>query len=154
AAAPQTGPQPGSDLEYQVNVPFWTAIRGGVLRLNIAHRETCSNCHGHGYIEAPGTCPQCGGKGTVTQKAGNMKFDVTCPRCHGSGKAMSVCSVCQGEGSIPRTEPLEIRIKPGTRDGQRIRLAGKGNAGAGGGPPGDLYIIVRMESHPVFRREG
>src|SRR5438445_2809617 len=88
------GPEPGSDLEYQVNVPFWTAIRGGVMRLNITRRESCANCHGRGSIDAPGTCPECGGKGQVSQKAGSMKFNVTCQRCHGTGKAMSTCSVC------------------------------------------------------------
>src|SRR5262249_1449893 len=80
--------------------------------------------------------------------------NMTCPRCGGSGKAQNVCPTCHGEGVIERTEPLEVRIKPGTRDGQRIRLAGKGNAGANGGPAGDLYIIIRIGEHPVFRRDG
>src|SRR5690348_5474090 len=75
---PQVGPEPGSDLEYQVNVPFWTAIRGGVMRLNIARRDSCSNCHGQGFVEAPGKCPECGGTGQVTQTGGRMKFNVTC----------------------------------------------------------------------------
>jgi molecular chaperone DnaJ len=153
-AADAQGPEPGSDLEYQVNVPFWTAIRGGVMRLNITRRDTCTNCSGKGYIEQPGKCPQCNGTGQVTQTGGRMKFNVTCPRCHGTGKNISTCPTCHGEGTVERTEPLEIRIKPGTRDGQRIRIPGKGNAGAGGGPPGDLYVIIRTGDHPVFRREG
>ena len=148
------GPEPGSALEYQVNVPFWTAIRGGVMRLNITRRDTCAHCHGKGYTEEPGTCPECGGKGTVTQTGGRMKFNVTCPRCHGTGKNISTCPVCHGEGTVERTEPLEVRIKPGTRDGQRIRIAGKGNAGSHGGPTGDLYAIIRTGEHPVFRRDG
>jgi len=152
-AEPQ-GPEPGSDLEYQVNVPFWTAIRGGVMRLNITRRDTCAHCHGKGYMEAPGTCPECGGKGTVTQTGGRMKFNVTCPRCHGTGKNISTCPVCHGEGTVERTEPLEVRIKAGTRDGQRIRIAGKGNAGVHGGPPGDLYAVIRAGEHPVFERDG
>ena len=131
--AADEGPEPGSDLEYQVNVPFWTAIRGGVMKLNITRRDVCGNCHGNGYIEAPGECPQCHGKGTIEQTGGRMKFNVTCPRCHGTGKNISTCPVCHGEGSIERTDPLEIRIKAGTRDGQRIRIAGKGNAGLRGG---------------------
>jgi len=150
----QEGPEPGSDLEYQVNVPFWTAIRGGVMRLNITRRDVCSNCSGNGYIEAPGVCPQCKGKGTIEQKGGRMKFNVTCPRCQGTGKNISTCPVCHGEGTVERTEPLEVRIKSGTRDGQRIRIPGKGNAGVRGGPPGDLYVIIRTEDHPVFRRVG
>jgi molecular chaperone DnaJ len=148
------GPEPGSDLEYQVNVPFWTAIRGGVMKLNIARRDVCGNCHGNGYIEAPGQCPQCHGKGTIEQTGGRMKFNVTCPRCHGTGKNISTCPVCHGEGSIERTDPLEIRIKAGTRDGQRIRIAGKGNAGLRGGGVGDLYVIIRIDGHPFFQREG
>jgi molecular chaperone DnaJ len=148
------GPEPGSDLEYQVNVPFWTAIRGGVMKLNIARRDVCGNCHGNGYIEAPGQCPQCHGKGTIEQTGGRMKFNVTCPRCHGTGKNISTCPVCHGEGSVESTAPLEIRIKAGTRDGQRIRIAGKGNAGLRGGAVGDLYVIIRIDQHPLFRREG
>ena len=153
AAAPE-GPEPGSDLEYQVNVPFWTAIRGGVMRLNITRHDTCGNCHGQGYIESPGKCPECNGTGQVTQTGGRMKFNVTCPRCHGTGKNLSSCPDCHGEGVIERTEPLEVRIKPGTRDGQRIRIAGKGNAGSHGGPAGDLYVIIRAGDHPIFHREG
>jgi molecular chaperone DnaJ len=148
------GPEPGSDLEYQVNVPFWTAIRGGVMKLNIARRDVCGNCHGNGFIEAPGQCPQCHGKGTIEQTGGRMKFNVTCPRCHGTGKNISTCPVCHGEGSVERTDPLEIRIKAGTRDGQRIRIAGKGNAGLRGGGVGDLYVIIRIGEHALFRREG
>ena len=153
-APAETGPEPGSDLEYQVNVPFWTAIRGGVMRLNITRRETCNQCHGTGTIEAPGKCPECGGSGQITQTGGRMKFNIPCPRCHGTGKNLSTCPTCHGEGTVERTEPLEVRIKAGTRDGQRIRIAGKGNAGVQGGPPGDLYVIIRTEEHPVFRRDG
>ncbi|MFY9792786.1 MAG: J domain-containing protein [Candidatus Sulfotelmatobacter sp.] len=153
-AAAEVGPEAGSDLEYQVNVPFWTAIRGGVMRLNITRQDVCTNCHGEGYIEAPGKCPECNGTGQITQTGGRMKFNVTCPRCHGTGKNVSTCPVCHGEGTVSRTEPLEVRIKAGTRDGQRIRLAGKGNAGAHGGPAGDLYVIIRIDEHPVYRRDG
>ncbi len=148
------GPQPGRDLEYQVTVGFWQAIRGAVMRLNIQRADSCANCHGRGYLEAPGTCPECGGKGQVTQTGGRMRFNVTCPRCGGTGRARNVCTVCGGQGVVNRTEPLEVRIKAGTRDGQRIRIPGKGNAGRRGGQPGDLYIIVRTEQHPLFKREG
>jgi molecular chaperone DnaJ len=152
--AVQEGPEPGSDLEYQVNVPFWTAIRGGVMRLNITRRDSCPHCRGQGFIESAGTCPECGGKGQVTQTGGRMKFNVPCPRCHGTGKNISSCPQCHGEGTVERTEPLEVRIKGGTRDGQRIRIASRGNAGVRGGPAGDLYVIIRTADHPVFHREG
>ena len=154
AAHAEEGPEPGSDLEYQVNVPFWTAIRGGVMRLNISRQDVCGNCHGQGAIESPGKCPECGGSGQITQTSGRMKFNVQCPRCHGTGKNLSTCPVCHGEGTVPNSEPLEVRIKAGTRDGQRIRLPGKGNAGAHGGVPGDLYAIIRTGDHPIFRRDG
>ncbi len=152
--APQRGPEPGSDLEYQVTVSFWTAIRGGSMKINVQHGEQCSTCHGAGVLQGSGVCPQCGGKGTVQQTVNRMKFNMQCPRCNGSGKNQTVCHTCGGQGSLMRNEPLEIRIKPGTRDGQRIRLAGKGNPGHSGGPAGDLYIIIRIEAHPVFSREG
>ncbi|MGA8765309.1 MAG: J domain-containing protein [Candidatus Sulfotelmatobacter sp.] len=153
-APAETGPEPGTDLEYQVNVPFWTAIRGGVMRLNISRHDTCGNCHGQGHLEAPGKCPECNGTGQITQTGGRMKFNVPCPRCHGTGKNISTCPTCHGEGVVERTEPLEVRIKAGTRDGQRIRIPGKGNAGAHGGAAGDLYAIIRMGEHPIFRRDG
>lgn len=147
-------PEHGNDLEYQVSIGFWDAIRGTVMKLNITRLDTCNNCGGKGAVGAEGTCPQCHGSGHVTQTSGRMKFNVTCPRCGGTGKAQTTCPVCHGEGLVERTEPLEVRVKPGTRDGQRIRIAGKGNAGPKGGPAGDLYIIIRIGEHPVFRRDG
>src|SRR6266571_233663 len=154
ATQAEEGPEPGTDLEYQVNVPFWTAIRGGVMRLNISRHDVCSNCHGEGFLEAPGKCPECNGTGQITQTGGRMKFNVQCPRCHGTGKNLTTCPTCHGEGTVMKTEPLEVRIKAGTRDGQRIRIPGKGNAGTHGGQPGDLYVIIRAGEHPVFHREG
>ena len=153
-AAAEEGPEPGTDLEYQVNVPFWTAIRGGVMRLNITRQDVCSQCHGQGTLEAPGKCPECNGTGQITQTGGRMKFNVQCPRCHGTGKNLTTCPTCHGEGTLTHTEPLEVRIKAGTRDGQRIRIPGKGNAGAQGGAPGDLYAIIRTGDHPIFHRDG
>jgi molecular chaperone DnaJ len=146
--------EPGTDLEYQVNVGFWQAIRGAELQLNVPHLEVCTSCHGQGYLEQAGECPQCHGKGTITQKSGSMRFNVPCPRCGGSGKNRTVCPVCHGEGRVERSESIKVRIKPGTRDGQRIRLPGRGNAGTMGAPAGDLYIVVRAGEHPVFKREG
>jgi len=151
---PEEGPEPGTDLEYQVNVPFWTAIKGGVMRLNITRQDVCLQCHGNGALEAPGKCPECNGTGQITQTGGRMKFNVQCPRCHGSGKNLTMCPTCHGEGRVTKTEPLEVRIKAGTRDGQRIRLPGKGNAGSQGAPPGDLYAIIRAGDHPIFHRDG
>jgi molecular chaperone DnaJ len=149
----QQGPQPGTDLEYQVTVDFWTAIRGGVARIQVVRQEVCPTCKGK-PTGGGGTCPECQGGGQVTQMGGRMKFKIACPRCEGTGKLQDECATCNGEGTVTRTETVEVRIKAGTRDGQRIRLAGKGNAGTNGGPSGDLYLIIRIDSHPVFTRSG
>jgi molecular chaperone DnaJ len=148
------GPQPGTDLEYQVSVDFWTAVRGGVTRLEIQRQETCPTCKGKSVSGGSMECSECHGSGQVTQMGGRMKFNIQCPRCGGSGKVQNACGTCDGEGVVTRKEPLEFRIKAGTRDGQRIRLAGKGNAGTGGGAAGDLFLIIRAGTHPVFRRVG
>jgi molecular chaperone DnaJ len=148
------GPQAGTDLEYQVNVDFWTAIRGGTAKLEIQRQEVCPTCHGRASTGGSQTCPECHGTGQVTQMGGRMKFNIQCPQCGGSGKVQNECPTCHGEGTVYRTEPLEFRIKPGTRDGQRIRLAGKGNAGVNGGTAGDLYLVIRTGPHPVFTRQG
>ncbi len=148
------GPQPGSDLDYQVNVDFWAAVRGGTIRLQVMRQEVCATCKGKGTVGSPVTCPECHGTGQVQQMGGRMKFSVQCPRCGGTGKIENACPTCHGEGTLSKPEPVEVRIKPGTRDGQRIRLAGKGNAGVNGGPPGDLYLIIKTGPHPVFTRAG
>jgi molecular chaperone DnaJ len=85
---------------------------------------------------------------------GRMKFNIPCPRCNGTGRTTNACGTCHGEGTITRTETVEFRIKAGTRDGQRIRLQGKGNSGVNGGASGDLFLIVRTGAHPVFTRVG
>jgi molecular chaperone DnaJ len=148
------GPQPGTDLEYQIAVDFWTAVRGGVTRLEIQRQEVCPTCKGKTTTGGSVECPECHGTGQVTQMGGRMKFNLQCPRCGGSGKVQNECPTCHGDGVLTKREPLEFRIKPGTRDGQRIRLAGKGNAGVNGGPAGDLYLIIKAGTHPVFTRVG
>jgi molecular chaperone DnaJ len=116
--------------------------------------DTCPSCHGQAGAGGSIQCPECNGTGQVTQMGGRMKFNITCPRCNGTGRISNECLTCQGEGVVEHTETVEFRIKPGTRDGQRIRLQGKGNAGPNGGPPGDLFLIVRVGTHPVFTRVG
>ncbi len=150
----QRDAEPGTDLEYQVNVDFWTAVRGGTTRLQITRQEACPTCKGKGSTGGVTECAECHGTGQVTQMGGRMKFNIQCPRCGGTGRVSTACPTCHGEGTISRTENIEFRIKPGTRDGQRIRLAGKGNAGVNGGPPGDLYLIIKAGPHPVFARSG
>ncbi|NYF90564.1 J domain-containing protein [Tunturiibacter empetritectus] len=146
------GPQPGTDLEYQVSVDFWTAVRGGVARLEIQRQEVCPTCKGKSTTGGSVECSECHGSGQVTQMGGRMKFNIQCPRCGGLGKVQNSCPTCDGEGVVTKREPLEFRIKAGTRDGQRIRLAGKGNAGINGGAAGDLFLIIKAGTHPVFTR--
>jgi molecular chaperone DnaJ len=155
AQQPRTrGPQPGTDLEYQATVDFWTAIRGGQARLEVHRQEICSVCHGQASMGGPTQCAECNGTGQVTQMGGRMKFNIPCPRCNGTGRTADVCTGCHGEGLVSRDEGVEFRIKAGTRDGQRIRLQGKGNAGVNGGAAGDLFLIVRTGTHPIFTRVG
>jgi molecular chaperone DnaJ len=135
-------------------VDFWSAVRGGVAKLEIQRQETCPTCKGKSTTSGSTECPECHGSGQVTQMGGRMKFNIQCPRCNGTGKVQNGCATCDGEGVVTRREPLEFRIKPGTRDGQRIRLAGKGNAGTDGGAAGDLYLIIKVGTHPVFNRVG
>jgi molecular chaperone DnaJ len=148
------GPQQGSDLEYQATVDFWTAIRGGQARIQINRQEVCPACHGQAGTGASTQCPECHGTGQVTQMGGRMKFNITCPRCNGTARISNTCPTCHGDGTVTRTETVDFRIKAGTRDGQRIRLQGKGNAGINGGVPGDLFLIVRTGTNPVFSRQG
>jgi molecular chaperone DnaJ len=148
------GPQAGTDLEYQAPIDFWTAIRGGNARIDVHRQEICPTCHGQASSGAPIQCPECNGTGQVTQMGGRMKFNISCPRCGGTGRITNACPTCQGEGTVTRVESIEFRIKAGTRDGQRIRLQGKGNAGTNGGAAGDLYVIVRTGTNPIFTRVG
>jgi molecular chaperone DnaJ len=147
--------EPGTDLEYQIDITFAEAMRGTVKKLSFTRLDVCNVCHGAGV--APGdekTCPTCGGSGQVTQVSGKMRFQITCSRCGGSGKLRTLCRNCGGEGRVPRVETLDVRIPPGAQTGSRVRVAGRGNAGMHGGPPGDMYIIMKVEPHPFFDRRG
>jgi molecular chaperone DnaJ len=154
----QATAEKGADLEYVMDIDFWQAIRGTQTRLNITRYEVCDTCHGSGAAAGPGsgetTCPECNGTGNVSQMAGAMRFNLTCPRCGGSGKLGNACPACGGEGRVTRTESVEVRIPPGARNGSRLRVPGKGNAGTLGAPAGDLYITTRVEDHPFFHRDG
>src|SRR5579864_6633804 len=153
--SPQQTPQKGTDLEYGLNIDFWQAIRGTQVRLSVSRQEACGDCNGTGTrAGANAVCPECNGSGNVTQVAGAMRFSLTCPRCEGSGRLGNRCSTCHGDGRVSKTEVVDVRIPPGAQQGSRLRVAGKGNAGTHGAPSGDLYITIRVEPHPLFRREG
>jgi len=151
---PQEGPEPGTDLEYQIDITFWEAVRGTVRKLTVARLEICPECHGAGVVGQPQTCSVCGGTGQVTQTSGRMRFNVTCTRCGGTGKVKTICRVCGGDGRVRRAETLDVRIPAGVNNGSRVRVPGRGNAGTGGAPPGDLYIITDVQPHSFFERRG
>ena len=144
----------GGDLEYQIEIDFWDAVRGAVKKIQITRMETCETCHGTGAVGSPQTCTACGGTGTIQQAAGKMKFNVPCTRCGGTGKLRTLCKTCGGEGRIRRTETIDVRIPAGVASGSRVRVPGKGNAGTMGAPAGDLYLRVEVKPHPFFERRG
>jgi molecular chaperone DnaJ len=149
------GPQKGSDIEHQMHLGFWDAIRGTQVRITIGRQETCPTCRGSGSAGgAAVTCTVCGGTGKATRQAGTMRFTLTCPQCGGTGRQRRSCQACGGSGSVRKPESFEVRIPPGVDTGSRVRVPGKGNAGVGGGPAGDLYIVTEVEPHPIFERKG
>lgn len=150
-----TQPERGADLEYGLHVDFWQAIRGTQVKLTVSRQETCDTCHGTGSSgNQVAVCPECDGTGTVTQMAGAMKFNLQCQRCGGSGRLKNACPTCRGEGRLSRPDTVEVRIPQGVGSGTRLRVPSKGNAGIDGGPAGDLYITVRVDEHPFFKRDG
>jgi molecular chaperone DnaJ len=155
ATQPVPEHEPGTDLEYQIDITFAEAMRGAVKKISFTRLDVCNVCHGAGFL--PGqekTCPTCNGSGQVTQVSGKMRFQVTCSRCGGTGKLHTICRACGGQGRVQRVETLDIRIPPGAQTGSRVRVAGHGNAGLNGGSTGDLYIVTRVEPHPFFERRG
>lgn len=156
AAHAEQEAEPGSDLEYQIDIKFAEAMHGAVKKITITRLDACPACHGTG--SAPGTgqqvCPACGGSGQATQVSGRMRFQISCPRCGGSGRLHTVCRTCGGEGRVRRSDTIDFRIPPGAQTGSRLRVPGRGNAGTHGAPPGDLYIITRVEPHAFFERRG
>jgi molecular chaperone DnaJ len=146
--------EPGGDLEYQIEIDFWDAVRGSVKKLQITRMDTCETCHGTGAVGSPQTCPTCNGTGSIQQTAGKMRFNVPCNRCGGTGKLHTPCRVCGGEGRVRKTETIDVRIPPGVANGGRVRVPGKGNAGTMGAPAGDLYLRVVVHPHEFFERRG
>lgn len=147
----------GSDLSYAMEVTLEEAAKGKDAQIRIPSWESCETCHGSGA--KPGTqaktCATCQGAGVVQMRQGFFSVQQTCPHCHGSGKIIpEPCTTCQGQGKVKKQKTLEVRIPPGIDDGMRIRSAGNGEPGTNGGPPGDLFIEIRLKKHPIFEREG
>ncbi|HEV3495738.1 MAG TPA: DnaJ C-terminal domain-containing protein, partial [Actinomycetes bacterium] len=149
--------QRGEDLEAELHLSFTDALNGVTTTVNVTSEATCSTCHGSGA--APGTspvvCSRCGGRGVVSANQGLFSFSRACPQCGGRGMTVeSPCPNCQGSGTEVRPRQVKVRIPAGVDDGQRIRVKGRGGAGRGGGPPGDLWVTVRVAAHNVFGRKG
>ncbi len=155
AAEAATQAQPGSDLEYHMEVSFSEAVRGTVKKLSIARLDNCSDCRGTGSLgSAQQVCSACNGTGRAAQTAGKLRFNVSCTRCAGSGRLRTICRTCGGEGRVRRAETIEIRIPAGVQSGSRVRVPSRGNAGVMGGAAGDLFIVTKVLPHPFFTREG
>ncbi|HEY3942817.1 MAG TPA: molecular chaperone DnaJ [Acidimicrobiales bacterium] len=151
------GPQRGTDIETELHLSFEDAVRGVTTAVHVAQDQRCHTCHGSGA--APGsdvhTCERCGGKGTLDDNQGLFSLSTICPRCNGRGTVVDKpCPTCGGSGTERRARQVKVRVPPGVEDGQRIRVKGRGEPGQGAAPAGDLYVVVRVGSHPVFGRRG
>ncbi len=146
----------GADLHATIRLPFEAAMRGGPQPVTVTRQEHCGVCRGRGYL--PGeqrTCSPCHGSGIVKSARNHMVFSKPCPSCGGTGLlADTRCPACHGRQMDTRVETLSVHVPAGVPDGGRIRVAAKGQAGANGGPYGDLYVTVAVEPHPVFQRQG
>jgi molecular chaperone DnaJ len=151
------GPQRGVDLETELQLSFEGAVQGVTTTVNLTSDVACHTCHGTGA--KPGTmpvqCPRCGGRGVLDENQGFFSFSQPCPQCGGAGVIVEEpCSTCHGSGTELRARQVKVRIPAGVQDGQRIRLKGRGGPGHNGGPNGDLYVVTRVDPHPLFGRRG
>lgn len=147
----------GSDLSYAMEVTLEEAARGKDAQIRIPSWEACDTCHGSGAKPGtqPKTCTTCNGQGAVQMRQGFFSVQQTCPTCRGTGKIIpEPCSACHGQGKIKKQKTLEVKIPAGIDDGMRIRSVGNGEPGSNGGPPGDLYIEMRIKKHDIFERDG
>jgi molecular chaperone DnaJ len=150
-------PERGADLEAEVSITFDQAISGAQVPLQVPMHSPCPTCNGTGAKPgtAPIVCPRCEGRGIETQGQGMFSISQPCSRCHGAGTVIEdPCPTCAGTGAVRTVKRLRVNIPAGVRDGSRVRLAGKGEPGVRGGPPGDLYLITHVSPSPLFRRKG
>ncbi len=151
------GPQRGSDLRYTLELDLEEAVRGTTVTIRVPTLASCKTCDGTGAKKgsSPVTCTTCGGIGQVRMQQGFFSVQQTCPRCHGTGKMISdPCGSCHGQGRVEEHKTLSVKVPAGVDTGDRIRLSGEGEAGALGGPSGDLYVVVSVREHAIFQRDG
>jgi molecular chaperone DnaJ len=145
----------GRDLETEISLSFEQAVNGAQVNVTVPKAERCPTCHGSGAKPGTGpvTCPRCKGRGIDAQSQGFFSISQPCPQCGGAGQIIEdPCPTCGGSGLTQQTKRYKVNIPAGVKDGARIRLAGKGEAGQRGGPPGDLFVITRVAASPVFKR--
>jgi molecular chaperone DnaJ len=147
----------GENITVNVRLNFKDALNGVTTRVGVPVEEACSECRGSGA--APGTvpltCPECGGRGVQSRDQGFFALSTPCSRCGGEGRIIEKpCAVCGGNGRVRKNRQVKVRIPAGAKDGMKVRIPGRGSAGRRGGPAGDLYVVTRVEEHPVFRRRG
>jgi molecular chaperone DnaJ len=149
--------QRGPDLRYDLEISFEEAVFGLETKVKIPRTETCSSCRGSGAKKGsqPISCPACGGRGQIRHSQGFFTLTQTCPQCRGVGQVIrESCPECRGEGRVRQEKVLSIKIPAGVDDGTRLRVTGEGEAGAHGGPPGDLYVVLKVQEHSYFERRG
>jgi molecular chaperone DnaJ len=150
----RTRAQRGDDLRFDLELTFEDAVRGMSAEIQVPRQETCHRCLGKGA--EPGdmtTCPSCHGRGEILYQQGFLSIRRTCSQCGGSGRAIrKPCPQCRGEGFVLTEDKLKVNIPAGVDNGTRLRLSGKGQAGINGGPPGDLYVFIKVQEHPIFER--
>lgn len=151
------GPVRGADLRYDLKLSLEEAVRGTTVKIKIPALVNCKTCHGSGAKEgsSPTTCGTCRGAGQVRMSQGLFAVQQTCPKCHGRGQIIrDPCGSCYGRGRNEETKTLSVKVPPGVDTGDRIRLAGEGEAGPEGGPAGDLYVQMHVRDHALFTRDG
>ena len=151
------GPQRGRDLRYDLEISFEESSQGAETSIQIPREENCDSCKGSGA--APGTqptiCNMCRGQGQVRTQQGFFTVARTCPQCRGNGKTISKpCTTCRGAGRVAKERKITVKIPAGIATGQQLRLQGEGEAGFAGGPPGSLYVVIQVQEHEFFRRDG
>jgi molecular chaperone DnaJ len=152
-----SGRERGADLRYNMEITLQEAYAGKAAQIRIPTSVTCEACSGSGAKPGtkPKTCPTCAGQGKIRHAQGFFTLERTCPNCQGRGQVIdSPCGSCSGSGRVTRERTLSVNIPAGVEDGTRIRLAGEGEAGVRGGPPGDLYIFLSIGGHAFFQRDG